>query len=54
MDANDRFEQYLGHVADGFAVHEAEGCRALACIGSTRAAMGSTLLRVSGSINPVQ
>lgn len=29
-------------------------CRALARIGSTRAAMGSTLLRVSGSIKLVQ
>lgn len=27
---------------------------ALACIGSTRAAMGSTLLRDKGSIKPVQ
>ena len=29
-------------------------CRALACNGSTRAAIGSTLLRDSGNIRPVQ
>jgi len=29
-------------------------CRALACNGSIRAAMGSTLLRSPGRINPVQ